>query len=60
MTGAANALQAARDGLRRLDLQDEVDGSHIDPELKRAGGDEAGELARLEQFLDLGALLAGE
>ena len=58
--GAADALQPARDGLRRLDLQDEVDGAHIDPELERRRGDEAWDLPRLEQLLDLGALRAGK
>ena len=58
MTGAADALQPAGDGLGRLDLQDEVDGAHVDPQLERTGGDETGQLAGLQQLLDLGALLA--
>ena len=58
--GTPDALQAARDGLGRLDLHDEVDGAHVDAELERAGGDEAGQLAGLEQLLDLRALLARE
>ena len=58
--GAADALQAAGDGLGRLDLQDEVDGAHVDAELERGGGDEAGQLAGLQQLLDLRALLARE
>ena len=58
--GAADALQPARDGLRRLDLQDEVDGAHVDAELERRGGDEARQLAGLQQLLDDEALLAGE
>ena len=33
---AADALQAARDRLRRLDLHHEVDGAHVDAELERA------------------------
>ena len=60
VAGAPDALQPAGDGLGRLDLQDEVDGAHVDAELERAGGDEAGQLAGLEQLLDLGALLARE
>ena len=44
VAGAADALQAAGDGLGRLDLQDEVDGAHVDAELERAGGHEAGQL----------------
>src|SRR5205807_9524562 len=58
--GAADALQAPRDRLRRLDLQHEVDGAHVDAELERRRGDEARDLPRLEQLLDLGALLACE
>ena len=34
VAGAADALQAARDGLGRLDLQDEVDRAHVDAELE--------------------------
>ena len=60
VAGAADPLQAARDRLRRLDLDHEVDGAHVDPELERRGRDEAGDLAALEQLLDLDALLAGE
>ena len=60
VAGAPDALQPARDRLRRLDLQDEIDGAHVDPELERAGRDQARQLARLEQLLDLGALLARE
>jgi hypothetical protein len=38
VAGAADALQAAGDGLGRLDLQDEVHGAHVDAELERRGG----------------------
>ncbi len=58
VAGAPDALQAAGDGLGGLDLQHEVDGAHVDAELQRAGGDQAGQLACLQQLLDLGALLA--
>ena len=60
VAGAADALQPARDRLRRLDLQDEVDGAHVDAQLERGGRDEARQLAGLQQLLDLGALLARE
>ena len=39
---------------------DEVDGSHVDPELERGGGHETGQLARLEQVFDHQAFLARE
>ena len=58
MAGAADALQPARDGLRRLDLHDEVDRAHVDAELERRRRDEARDLALLQQLLDLDALLA--
>jgi hypothetical protein len=60
VAGAADALQAAGDGLGGLDLQDEVHGAHVDAELERRGGHQARQLARLEQLLDHGALLPGE
>ena len=46
VAGAADALQPARDRLRRLDLDHEVDGAHVDAELERGGRDQAGQLAR--------------
>ena len=58
--GAADALQAAGDGLRRLDLQDEVDGAHVDAQLERGRRDQARQLAGLQQLLDDRALLARE
>jgi hypothetical protein len=48
--GAPDALQPARDRLGRLDLQHEVDGAHVDPELERRGGDQAGDLAELQEL----------
>ena len=58
--GAADPLQPARHRLGRLDLQHEVDGAHVDPELQRARRDQARQLAGLQQLLDLRALLARE
>ena len=55
-----NPLQAAGDRLRRLDLDHEVDGAHVDAELERRGGDEARDLALLEQLLDFDPLLSGQ
>ena len=60
MAGAADALQPARDRLRALDLDHEVDGAHVDPELEARRRDEAGNLPRLQELLDLDPLLAGE
>ena len=55
---AADALQPASDGLRRLDLNDQVDRAHVDPELERRRCDQARDLALLQQLLDLDALFA--
>ena len=60
VAGAADPLQPARDRLRRLDLDHEVDGAHVDPELERRGGDEARDPAGLQVLLDEHALLARE
>ena len=60
VSGAADPLDPAGHGLRRLDLDHEVDRAHVDPQLERGGGDEAGKLPRLEQLLDDLPLLAGE
>src|SRR4051812_10423733 len=57
MARATDALHAARDRRRRLDLHDEVDRAHIDAELERARRDERLDAPRLEIVLDLQALL---
>ena len=54
---AADALKAARDRLRRLDLDDEVNCAHVDAQLERRRRDEAGDRAPLQQLLDLDPLL---
>jgi hypothetical protein len=40
VTGPPDPLQASRDARRRLDLDDEIDGAHVDTELEAAGRDE--------------------
>ena len=54
----ADPLQAARDRLRALDLDHEIDGAHVDPELEARGRDEARDPARLQVLLDHDPLLA--
>ena len=54
----ADALKAARDRLRALDLDDEVDRAHVDPELERRGRDQARDLPGLQQLLHDEPLLA--
>ena len=60
MPRAADALQTARDGLRRLDLDHEVDRSHVDAELEARRRDEARDPPSLQILLDELALLARE
>ena len=60
VAGPPDALEAASDAGRALDLDDEVDGTHVDPEFQAGGRDERGEPAGLELLLDLEALLAGD
>ena len=58
--GAADALQPPRHRLGRLHLDHEVDGAHVDAQLERRRGDQAGQLPGLELVLDDDALLARE
>ena len=58
--GPPHALQAAGHRLGALDLDHEVDRTHVDPELEARGGDEARDAAGLEELLDLDPLLAGQ
>ncbi len=58
--GPPHPLQAAGDGLRALDLHDEVDSAHVDAELEARSRDEARDPAGLQELLDLDALLAGQ
>ena len=58
MAGASDALEAAGNGRRRLDLHHEVDGTHVDAELEARGGHQRRQLARLQRVLDLEPLLA--
>ncbi len=60
VAGATDALEAAADRARRLDLDDEVDRAHVDAELERRGGDDRAQFASLELVLDHDPLLAGE
>jgi hypothetical protein len=58
--GAADALHSAGDRGRSLNLDDEIDGSHVDAQLQGGGGAEGFDLAGLELLLDDGALMGGE
>ncbi len=50
---APDSLQPRADSLRTLQLDHEVHGANVDPELERAGGDQRGQLPRLERALQL-------
>ena len=58
VTGAPDALHAARDRGRRLDLDHEIDRSHVDAELERAGRHQRPEPPGLQIVLDAKPLLA--
>ena len=60
MARPADALQPARDRLRRLHLDDEVDCAHVDAQLERRSGDEARDLPLLQELLHLDPLLPRE
>ncbi len=60
VAGAADALHAAGHRGRSFDLDDEVDGAHIDAEFERGSGAEGADLAGLQLLLDDGALCGGE
>ena len=57
VTGATDALQAAGDGRRRLDLDDQVHRAHVDAELEARRGDDGGQPAGFQLLLDERALL---
>ncbi len=60
VAGPADPLEGAGDAGGRLDLDDQVDGTHVDAELEAARGDDAGEPTPLEVVLDEGPLLLGD
>ncbi len=60
VAGPADPLEPAGDAGRALDLDDEVDRAHVDPELEAGRGDQRGKPAGLELLLDRQALLAGD
>ena len=60
VTGAADALERRGDALRALELEHDVDGADVDPELERARCDERAQLTRLEALLEHEAPLARE
>jgi len=54
---AADPLQRAPHGGRRLHLDHQVDGPHVDAQFQRRGGDEGRQPTGFEVVLDLGARL---
>ena len=57
MSGPADPLQTAGHRRRRLDLDDEIDCAHVDPEFQARGRHDGFESSGLEFVLNLGALL---
>jgi hypothetical protein len=60
VAGPSDPLQAAGDAGRRLHLDDEVDGAHVDAELQGTRGDQGREPAGLQLLLDRDPLLTGD
>ena len=60
VTGAPHALQTPAHGAGRLDLNDEVDCSHVDTEFETRCRDDAAQLSTLQLVFDEDALLTGQ
>jgi len=60
MAGTANALHAACDGGWSFDLNDKVDGTHVDAEFESGRGTESFDLTGPELLFDDGSLIGGE
>ncbi len=60
VAGPADPLQPARDRPRRLHLDHQVHGAHVDAELEGGGGDDRAQPAFLQGVLDLEPLLSRE
>ena len=60
MARAADALHAAGDRGRCLNLNDEIDGAHVYAKLQRGGGAKGFDLTGLELLFNYGALICGK
>ena len=60
VAGPTDALEPPRDRPRRLHLDDQVDGAHVDAQFEACRGHEAAQPAVLQRLLDLQPLLARE
>jgi len=60
MSCPTNALHPAGHRGRRLDLDDQVHGAHVDAQFERGGGAEGANLPGLQLLLDDGALSSGK
>ena len=60
MAGSTHALQGDRDGARRSDLADQINGANVDPEFKRSGCDDGAQLATFQSSFGVEAQRAGE
>ena len=58
VTGTADALQTSADRTWRFDLDDQIDGTHVDAELETRRGDDRAQQATLELVFDDHPLLA--
>jgi hypothetical protein len=60
VTGAAYALHTAGNRRRGFNLNDEINGAHVDPKLQCGGSTQRFDLAGFQLLLDDGALVGGE
>ena len=58
MSGSADALQRSSNAWRRLDLNDKIDGTHVDAELQRGGCDNCRQTSRFKILFDHRTLFA--
>ena len=60
MIGPPDALQHARDALRRANLYDEIDRTPVDAQIKRRSADDGAQRATCHRGLDLAAVFDGK
>src|SRR5271155_4117885 len=60
VSGTTDALHAARDRWRSLDLNDEIDGSHVDAQFERGRRNQRADRSGLEQLLNFRTLRGGQ
>ena len=60
MFGATDALQQRRDGTRRAELANEIDGTDVDAEFERSRGDQRFQFASLQTIFRIETQFRGK